>query len=126
VFVLIFFSEPELADLYPGRVLARGLLAFILPCFVLKRSLYLPPPSRSSPLSVLLPWFNNLPAGRSTSYRHAPSSLALALAPAPPAPPHFSCPSDGNNGNERLRFLTTSSGGTAVGTHFQRKGDEAT
>ena len=40
----------------------------------------------STPLSVLLPWFNNLPTGRSTSYRHAPSSLALALASAPPSP----------------------------------------
>ena len=41
----------------------------------------------SPPLSVLLPWFNNPPTDRSTSYRHAPSSLALAFPSAPPTPP---------------------------------------
>ena len=73
------------------------------------------------PLHVLLPWFNNLPAGRSTSYRHAPFPLALALASAPPNP-HFSCPSHGDNGNARLRFLTTGSGSISIAVNRKMRG----
>ena len=86
VFVLIFFLGPECADLYPAH--AYLLVAFPPSFFSV---LYFEahsicPLLLSPPLSVLLPRLNNPPAGRSTSYRHAPSSLALALASAPPTP----------------------------------------
>ena len=52
VFALIFFLEPDYADLHPARVFARGLSTFILQRFVLIRSLSFPLPSVPSPVCV--------------------------------------------------------------------------
>jgi hypothetical protein len=58
----------------------------------------------SPPLSMLLPWFNNLHGvlPLRTAMRFLPLLLPLHLPP----PPSCSCPSHGDNGNARLRFYS--------------------
>jgi hypothetical protein len=112
VFALIFFLGPGCADLHPAHayLLVASLHSLFSVLYFDAHSIC--PLLLFPPLFVLVPWFNNLPAGCSTSYHHAPSSLAC-FCPfiCPTHSPSCSCPSHGDNGNAWLRFFTAGSGG---------------
>ena len=85
VFVLFVLLGPEIADLHPARILARGHSIFIFQCLVSSAPtthsiclLVLPPP-----LFALHPSPRILPTACSPSRRHAPSSLCSCLCLCP-------------------------------------------